>query len=426
LLQKQQQLLPTVIRFSLAAACIDAANVVARELRLGRDRVVAEYTYLDPRAVGRWDMLARSAVQPAIWALDNDQAGPDGTRGRPPPNEDGTPHETLADAAVRLRQLVSVLETQYSGDTILLIFPDGTGPALLSAMMAGIPLNRVHELEFDSGELRTNVTVGSILELWKARQDGESAESYREALDRGRATLQQLQSTSPDAIVSKKDQQIEAERLELEREFQEKKRAQQLRTEQENVARAERRSRLEAQRKSSSSPTTKVDPALLGIAGSALAGGGVAIAVYSSSSSAPPGAVELVTQAENERSTSSPGENQEGVPPAAHPGSTLLVQVQRVNGDRNGSLRFASEGGSSGRSSSSLSGAPLYPPSGSPTPASLPPLSPLEAAQKAMDEYMNRDDGAADWLQSLVDILDESEMDDDDGDNKSHDGAMPG
>ena len=44
--------------------------------------------------------------------------------------------------------LYIVLETQYSGDDILLIFPDGTSPALLSCMIAGIPYNRVHELEF--------------------------------------------------------------------------------------------------------------------------------------------------------------------------------------------------------------------------------------------------------------------------------------
>lgn len=44
-----------------------------------------------------------------------------------------------------------MLETQYSGDTVVLVFPDGTGPALLSAMIAGVPFNRVHELEYQPG-----------------------------------------------------------------------------------------------------------------------------------------------------------------------------------------------------------------------------------------------------------------------------------
>ena len=59
--------------------------------------------------------------------------------------------------------IVSVLETQYSGDTILLVFPDGTSPALLSAMMAGIPFNQAHRLEYAPGEFRVNVTRDSTL-----------------------------------------------------------------------------------------------------------------------------------------------------------------------------------------------------------------------------------------------------------------------
>ena len=39
----------------------------------------------------------------------------------------------------------------------MLIFPDGTGPALLQCLIGGVPLNRVHEFEFQSGEVRLNV-----------------------------------------------------------------------------------------------------------------------------------------------------------------------------------------------------------------------------------------------------------------------------
>ena len=159
---------PTVVKYSLAASCIDAANIVGRELRLGRDRLVPEFTFLDPRAVGGWDMTDKEKTLSAVWALDADEAGRDGLGGRPPPNEDGTPHEVLADQAIRLRQVLSILESQSSGETYLvrasviaffhccthssshpcsfflyqLVFPDGTGPALLSAMLAGIPYNR--------------------------------------------------------------------------------------------------------------------------------------------------------------------------------------------------------------------------------------------------------------------------------------------
>jgi hypothetical protein len=51
--------------------------------------------------------MSLSQTQPAVFAMDASQAGLYGKEGRPPPNEDGTPHETLADQAIRLRQLMS-------------------------------------------------------------------------------------------------------------------------------------------------------------------------------------------------------------------------------------------------------------------------------------------------------------------------------
>ena len=89
-------------------------------------------------------MLSYSQTRPAVWALDAMEAGTDGTGGRPPANDDGTPvgacarlcqflilfvaipilsyvshpilryvrqNETLADQAVRLRQVMSSKNT---------------------------------------------------------------------------------------------------------------------------------------------------------------------------------------------------------------------------------------------------------------------------------------------------------------------------
>lgn len=113
---------PTIVRYSLAASAIDSSNVIGRALKVGRDRLVPEFNFMDPRAIGTWDMSLFNTTRDAVWAMDFYEAGVDGTEGRPPSNEDGTPHETLQDQVVRLRQLLSVLETQYSGDTILLVF----------------------------------------------------------------------------------------------------------------------------------------------------------------------------------------------------------------------------------------------------------------------------------------------------------------
>jgi hypothetical protein len=43
---------PTVVYHSLAANGMDTGDQIARELRLGRDRLLPEFTYLDPRGIG--------------------------------------------------------------------------------------------------------------------------------------------------------------------------------------------------------------------------------------------------------------------------------------------------------------------------------------------------------------------------------------
>ena len=267
----------TIIKYSLAASSMDGAKLVAREINLGVDRVIPEFTFLDPRAIGRWDMLALADTQAAVWAMDADEAGRDGLQGRPPPNDDGTPNETLADQAVRLRQVMSVLETFYSGESILLVFPDGTGPALLSAMIAGIPFKHVHEIEFESGEMRLDVTLESTKQLWSAKKEqrrrqqqkndemkkensasstttttmttiednkNSANDNYDSTLQRGRRNLKELRAIpESDEIVSVKDAQLDQERVEMERQLVEKKKEDTRRREEQQA-----RDRLEQQK----------------------------------------------------------------------------------------------------------------------------------------------------------------------------------
>ena len=83
---------------------------------------------------------------------------------------------------------MSVLETQFSGDSILLIFGDGTSPALLTALIAGPPLNRVHELNFEPGEIRYDITKSSIL----ASMPDDISAVYLDKISRGKETLKEL------------------------------------------------------------------------------------------------------------------------------------------------------------------------------------------------------------------------------------------
>ncbi len=37
--------------------------------------MVPEFNYLDPRAIGKWDMLPLATTQSAVWAMDMNEAG---------------------------------------------------------------------------------------------------------------------------------------------------------------------------------------------------------------------------------------------------------------------------------------------------------------------------------------------------------------
>ena len=75
---KEQDIVPSVIRYSLAASAMDTADILGSELQVGRNRLVPEFNFMDPRAVGRWDMLPLSSTEAAVWAMDADEAGAEG------------------------------------------------------------------------------------------------------------------------------------------------------------------------------------------------------------------------------------------------------------------------------------------------------------------------------------------------------------
>lgn len=361
--------LPTVVKYSLAASCIDTSNIVGQELRLGRDRLIPEFTFLDPRAIGRWDMLDLTKTRAAVWALDADEAGPSGLGARPPPNIDGTPHETLSDQAIRLRQLLSVLESQYSGDTILLIFPDGTGPALLSAMIAGIPYNRIHELEFSAGEIRLDVTKNSVLDLWKRKQ-GDLSE-YAGLLEEGRKQLAILRQQTGD-IVSLKDVKLEEERIAIDKAYQEKETKRKVKEEKE------KEKWLERQRETISLNEAPISPnAFAAVAGIALVGGASFLAMGSRGSNQVSSDLDSIAPKNSKMLVVETGPNvllnmstpmDLGLTESMQK-RALFAPIERINGEKEKS----------------------------------------EAAATAMEEYMDRDDGADDWLRSISEIVEEDQ-----------------
>jgi broad specificity phosphatase PhoE len=57
---------------------------------------------------------------------------------RPPKGYDGTPPESASDVLTRMRQLLSVTETQYTGEDVVIIAPDSDTLSILQVGWWGI------------------------------------------------------------------------------------------------------------------------------------------------------------------------------------------------------------------------------------------------------------------------------------------------
>ena len=128
--------------------------------------------------------------------------------------------------------------------------PDGTGPALLSCLIGGIPLNRVHEFNYRSGEVRLNVNYEST----HAYLLSQPPEDYKEAISRGREKLISLRENPGE--LNYRDQQYaeqlrkDEEKREMLRIEQEKKElkmaeAQELRKKEEQEAKERKQEKKE-------------------------------------------------------------------------------------------------------------------------------------------------------------------------------------
>jgi broad specificity phosphatase PhoE len=95
-----------------------------------------------------------SYVHDALNELDRNE------NARMPPAEDGTPNESVADVFVRVRQLISKLETQYQGETIVVVAPDSDVLSILQCALYNEPLT-MHRDQFAyaPGEVRKIMPV---------------------------------------------------------------------------------------------------------------------------------------------------------------------------------------------------------------------------------------------------------------------------
>ncbi|KAJ4829076.1 hypothetical protein Tsubulata_030975 [Turnera subulata] len=121
---------------SITQRAYQAAEIIAAVNGIGRSRIVPEFSFLDARGLGAYEGRKLEAVSEVY---ESDTISP---RNKPPPTYDGTPNESVADVFVRVTQLMSILETQYSGETIIIVSPDSDNLTVLQAGLVGLDLRR--------------------------------------------------------------------------------------------------------------------------------------------------------------------------------------------------------------------------------------------------------------------------------------------
>ncbi|KAG2502041.1 hypothetical protein HYH03_000535 [Edaphochlamys debaryana] len=134
---------------SITQNSYQTAEVVAYVLGVGRSRIVPEYSFLDARGLGALERVRLDTALEAIAEGDSLDSN-----WRPPKGEDGTPHESAQDVLVRMRQMMSITETQYSGDDVIIISPDSDCLSVLQAAVLGVDLRQHRRYAFRSGEVR--------------------------------------------------------------------------------------------------------------------------------------------------------------------------------------------------------------------------------------------------------------------------------
>lgn len=134
---------------SITQGSYQTAEILAYGLGLGRNRIVPEYSFLDARGVGAYEGGELSYVTNLVGEGDFLDS-----LWKPPKGYDGTPNESVEDVLVRVRQVLSITETQYLGSDIIIIAPDSDTLSILQAAILGVDLRQHNSYSFRPGEVR--------------------------------------------------------------------------------------------------------------------------------------------------------------------------------------------------------------------------------------------------------------------------------
>jgi broad specificity phosphatase PhoE len=148
---------------SMTLNAYETGEIIGDKALLGHERIVPEFSYLDKRGFGAFNGASTREVMPQVHAQDRMNA-----QRRPPPGDDGTPPESIFDVFIRVRQLLSKLETQYGtqGADVVIVAPDTYPLSILECMLNGEPLEHFDQHLYAPGEVHRvpNPKVFPILE----------------------------------------------------------------------------------------------------------------------------------------------------------------------------------------------------------------------------------------------------------------------
>ena len=127
---------PSYIWVSNTERAYESAVVLAREIQLGQNRIVPEFSFLDARGAGIYE----GQNDEVSWNEIHKNDETNGIDFKTAPSPDGTPSDSVNNVLVRIRQLISTIEGMYSGENVVVISPDSEILSILEAALHdGIP-----------------------------------------------------------------------------------------------------------------------------------------------------------------------------------------------------------------------------------------------------------------------------------------------
>jgi len=124
------------VYYNKASSSQQTALVLQRALGVSTSNMVPDFAWLDPRGVGALEESSLSTLD-QLHARDTNDA-----LYRPPLGDDGTPSESLGDLFVRVRNVISILETSYQDVDVVLVSPSSDVLSVLLAAANGKDLRQ--------------------------------------------------------------------------------------------------------------------------------------------------------------------------------------------------------------------------------------------------------------------------------------------